>query len=237
MYQQVKYLRKSIQEVNEILNESPEVKSVTSSQLINISISQPSQEEKKKEEKDYDNAGDSECLDSPVTPSSSSLITEVLVLPSFSSPTESTTEDASSSDASESQSSPKTPHIQATSPARETSFVATSSANSLTSFIPSLSPPSPDVTGVPVTVTSPLSRAPNTGLTPSPWPRQKQGHVWPPVPKPRNLPSLNFGSPVLSPTSSSSPSSSSSDSPKIYLVNTMNHLQHFNYITPESPTP
>ncbi|RXG69535.1 GTPase-activating protein CdGAPr [Armadillidium vulgare] len=220
VYQQVKFLRKSIQEVNKILNENSEnaLTQVQPLQPINIITCQTSVEERRRDERvDGEANVDSECLDSPVTPSSSSLVTEVLVLPSFSSPTESTTEDAaSSSEESESQSSPKGTHVQhPISPQGESS--TNSSSISLNSFIPTLSPPSPDLTGViPLTAASLVSSKNTLSPTnPSPWPRSnsKQGHVWPPVPKPRNLPAFIIG-PVLSPTSTLS---SPLDSPKFHI--------------------
>lgn len=212
VYQQVKYLKKSIQEVNEMLNEKS-YKPQPLLQSFNLTLCQSDHEGKRE---DVDAVQDthvsegSECLDSPVTPSSSSLVTEVLVLPSFSSPTESMTEDAISPDASESQSSPKQqPSAYSISPCAESLPTNSSSPNSVASFIPTLSPPSPDLTGVVPLVATLTCTKNSTTLTPSPWPRTgpKLGQVWPPVPKPRHLPSLSAGTSPSNKNSSSLPDS------------------------------
>ena len=113
VYQQVKYLRRSIQEVNDLIEESHVNREI---------MDEPSVQD--------------ECLESPMT--SPSVLTEVLVLPSFASPTESTTDEVTSSEVSDfpqSPSAPPPPHCISTSPS---------------SLIPPLSPSSPPSTSSPV---------------------------------------------------------------------------------------
>ncbi|XP_068244619.1 GTPase-activating protein CdGAPr isoform X3 [Palaemon carinicauda] len=149
---------------------------------------------------------DSECLDSPVTPSSTSLATEVLVLPAFASPTESTTDDVTSPVSSDDGSSPKPvqdPHGQCLSP------------STVPPILPSLSPPTPECVPVPPAATSTPNRTLTSIITPAPWPRTTSRHtsITAPVPRPRQLPKLNLSSPLVSPVSTPSSVSISPDSP------------------------
>ncbi|KAF2346682.1 hypothetical protein FHG87_022562 [Trinorchestia longiramus] len=142
VYQQVKYLRRSIQEVNDLLGtndradipttrEHPNNTSVgsllpTGSTKSVIGSAKCPSPHKVLESATAD---DAECLESPMTPSSSSLPTEVLVFPSFSSPTESTTDDVTSSDASE------TVSASGTSFRRSPTFVPRFSPQTVASFV------------------------------------------------------------------------------------------------------
>nr|XP_045581735.1 GTPase-activating protein CdGAPr-like isoform X3 [Procambarus clarkii] len=252
VYQQVKFLRKSIQEVNDMLKVNEEKQhaleqlgGVTANdnessttahtlslsdnsselpvqvpQMGNISVSHPheslpcSQEFIPDSEASAADAEvytqpseDSECLDSPITPSSVSMATEVLVLPSFASPTESTTDDVTSPVSSDDASSPK--------PIQETDHC--SSTCTLPPILPSLSPPTLENIPVPPAATSTPNRAlplPSI-ISPAPWPRTTPRHapIVAPVPRPRQLPKLNLSSPLISPVSTPSSVSISPDSP------------------------
>ncbi|XP_066968625.1 GTPase-activating protein CdGAPr isoform X4 [Macrobrachium rosenbergii] len=254
VYQQVKFLRKSIQEVNELLKVNGEKQKIHKTQndsvsesaltgpldtavdtvnLLDISSELPIQVPQvgdicapkpcepmpcsqnlvsQSVEIAIDNDlstqpnEDSECLDSPVTPSSTSLATEVLVLPAFASPTESTTDDVTSPVSSDDGSSPKPvqdSHGQCLSPA------------TVPPILPSLSPPTPENVPVPPAATSTPNRTLTSIITPAPWPRTASRHtsITAPVPRPRQLPKLNLSSPLVSPVSSPSSVSISPDSP------------------------
>ncbi|XP_063841860.1 GTPase-activating protein CdGAPr-like isoform X4 [Scylla paramamosain] len=151
---------------------------------------------------------DSECLDSPITSSSVSMATEVLVLPAFASPTESTTDDVTSPVSSDDASSPRPVHdVQ--------DYCSSSSPSKMPAVLPNLSPPTPENVPTPPAATSTPNRSlpPPSIISPSPWPRTSPRHapITAPVPRPRQLPRLNLSSPLVSPVST--PSSSVSISP------------------------
>ncbi|KAK7063019.1 Rho GTPase-activating protein 32 [Halocaridina rubra] len=253
VYQQVKFLRKSIQEVNEMLKVNGEKRTTTEScdnavsdsdrvkllhTLVNPSnvignsselpiqvphlgdtavvpqtceslpcskdVSQPI--DIAIDSECAQPCEDNECLDSPVTPSSTSLATEVLVLPSFASPTESTTDDVTSPVSSDDGSSPK--------PIQEHHGPCVSPA-AVPPILPSLSPPTPECVPVPPAATSTPNRTLTSIITPAPWPRTSSRHapIAAPVPRPRQLPKLNLSSPLVSPVSTPSSISISPDSP------------------------
>ncbi|KAK8749934.1 hypothetical protein OTU49_015137 [Cherax quadricarinatus] len=253
VYQQVKFLRKSIQEVNDMLKVQEEkpraleesdvgilsVKELGTTahvmglpensselpvqvpQMGNMNVSQTYEPLPCSQDSILDPevtaldteiytqpSEDSECLDSPITPSSVSMATEVLVLPSFASPTESTTDDVTSPVSSDDASSPK--------PIQETLDHCSSSCT-LPPILPSLSPPTPENIPVPPAATSTPNRAlplPSI-ISPAPWPRTTPRHtpIVAPVPRPRQLPKLNLSSPLISPVSTPSSVSISPDSP------------------------
>ncbi|KAG7170622.1 GTPase-activating protein CdGAPr-like [Homarus americanus] len=254
VYQQVKFLRKSIQEVNEMLKVNdgnqyaleqsgggavgnsemgttahtvglPDKSSelpVKVPQMGNLSVSQlceslpcsqefiPESERTAVDAELYTQPSeDSECLDSPITPSSVSMATEVLVLPSFASPTESTTDDVTSPVSSDDASSPK--------PLQETLDHCSSSPCTMPPILPSLSPPTPENVPVPPAATSTPNRAlPLPSIfSPAPKPRTtpRYAPIGPPVPRPRQLPKPNLTSPLISPVSTPSSVSISPDSP------------------------
>ncbi|XP_050726285.1 GTPase-activating protein CdGAPr-like isoform X3 [Eriocheir sinensis] len=156
---------------------------------------------------------DSECLDSPITSSSVSMATEVLVLPSFASPTESTTDDVTSPVSSDDASSPRPVHEALDH------LPPSSSPSKVTPVLPSLSPPTPE--NVPPPTPPAATSTPNRALplpsiiSPAPWPRTSPRHtpITAPVPRPRQLPRLNLTSPLVSPVSTPSSVSISPDSP------------------------
>lgn len=252
VYQQVRFLRKSIQEVNDMLKVNGENQQVLEQtgvgavgnsemdtflhkvdlidnsselpvqvpQMGNTSVSQTSEslpcshdfvtepEEVVVDVELYTHPSeDSECLDSPITPSSISMTTEVLVLPAFASPTESTTDDVTSPVSSDEASSPK--------PMHET--LDHCSSCTIPPILPSLSPPTPENISVPPAATSTPNRAlplPSI-ISPAPWPRTTPRHapIVAPVPRPRQLPKLSLSSPLISPVSTPSSVSISPDSP------------------------
>lgn len=252
VYQQVKFLRKSIQEVNDMLKVNSEGKQVLKEsgadaavvtdsnavvhkvdindksselpvqvpQMGNTCVPRPSEnlpcsQEFLPQPEQATVVGDlctqpsedSECLDSPVTPSSASMATEVLVLPSFASPTESTTDDVTSPVSSDDASSPK--HTQ------EPLDQCPSSPGMIPPLLPSLSPPTPENVPVPPAATSTPNRTLTSIISPAPWPRATPRHtpIAAPVPRPRQLPKLNLSSPLISPVSTPSSVSISPDSP------------------------
>ncbi|KAK4307040.1 hypothetical protein Pmani_021170 [Petrolisthes manimaculis] len=244
VYQQVKFFRKSIQEVNEILHEGSENQALLQEsdgsesgnavmadcmtelpvqvpQMSNMIVSQTLESLSSSQdpliepgevtinaELHTQQSEESECLDSPVTPSSVSVTTEVLVLPAFASPTESTTDDVTSPVSSDEASSPKPKYDMQEQP----------SSSLLGQILPSLSPPTPEhVVVVPPAATSTPSRnlPLSSVMSPAPWPRTGGRHtpVSAPVPRPRQLPKLNLTSPLVSPVSTPSSVSISPDSP------------------------
>ena len=220
VYQQVRFLRKSIQEVNDILKEpnleknnkleNSDSHKISSNSLIELPVNVPQSSNNPNETSNENlHSEDSECLDSPVTPSSASLVTEVLVLPSFSSPTESTTDDITSPEASEALSSPQ--QLPVTGIQNNSSFQSSTSPGNVPQMFSSLSPPSPEPSGQ---GGSSQMQIITSILTPAPWPRStSHSSIKTPVPKPRNLPKLNLNSPLQSLTSTPSSTSISPDSP------------------------
>ncbi|CAL4085786.1 unnamed protein product, partial [Meganyctiphanes norvegica] len=264
LYEQVKFLKKSIKEVNEIIvpdehmisnrksNELEIAREVTenTTQVLSNTLINDNQAELPKQVPHKDDSilefnvdlatsstvspvgspglprsvadvtltsEDSECLDSPVTHSSTSMATEVLVLPAFASPTESST-DVTSPASSDGTVSPQnledSPSTVPSSPQQEQESEVfskqhyVSSPNTMPSVLPSLTPPTPEPL-VPPAATSTPARTLSNILTPTPWPRKQSQHssINVPLSRPNYLPTLNPTSPV------SSPSSVSPDSP------------------------
>lgn len=202
VYQQVKYLRRSIQEINDLIiddkleHDTPCTNNKGSSEDVPQVNEQPC---------------DTEHVESPVTPTSPSLVTEVLVLPSFASPTESTTDDITSSEASEALSSTASLH-----PCSRASPSVMSAANVQLADIYPLDNPISPLSLMAATVSPladilsadkpPQSPAHSSGrlsasfVSPTPRPRSSVGTSS----KPRVLPKLNLSSDSSSPSPSCS---------------------------------
>lgn len=183
VYEQVKYLRRSIQEINDLIVSD---KSVAVDEIVQQEDNEvPGSHLEYSVAQNFVEAtlpSDVHYVESPGTLSSPSIITEMLVLPAFSSPTESTTDDATLSEASEPLSSVAPQPLR---PSSRASPVITSMYDTPSADKPPQSPAHSSGRSSAGSVISPVPR-PRSSLASHP----------PPYPtKPHALPHLSLGSP------------------------------------------